>query len=313
MGGSIPTWMGYALLAALLWAIVNVLDKRILERRDVNLNARLFLDMIVSCIAAILCFAFVDVQYHLGGIVIGLLAGVLVFLFNINYYKSLQRSSVTVVAIFLQLIPIFSFTIGWILFGERFSFPVYAGILLIILGAGFVIVENLAGGNAIRTARNNLAILFCFIVPGALFMSINYGIIEYLLESYNVVTVYFLGRVGLTLGSMFYFASKAGIFSDLDWDIFAGKKRTFSWVALIEVFNILAIYLLVVSYSSGPITLVATTASTQPLFVIAITVMLSVFVSRGKSRDSRSKVGIFVVRMLAATTQVAGVYLLSVA
>ena len=302
-------WLVLAIMAASLWALVNILDKEILTGKKITIPARQIFDSVVGLLTVLALIPYASLpDVTLAGL--GIWGGLLIFIFNNYYYNSLQQGSVSSVSIHLQLIPIFTAIIGFLLFGERFGTTTYWGAVLIISGAVLVSIERGADGKFTLFLSRNMHVLWRYMLPAALFMSINYGINKELLGQNSILNVYLWGRVGTALGGFGLYIFSTEVRKECHILVYKRENRLLFSIFIVELFNILGIWFLTAAYAVGAITLVATTASTQPLLVIILLFVFAVFRKTDILTDFSASWRVLVSRLTAASLQIAGIYFL---
>ncbi len=130
------SWVTLSLLAALLYAVVYVLDKIILTRYQLKPQ----IAIAVSCLTTAIFFIPLSLTrgninlppaYILLGLAAGVVNGLAIFL----YYRVMAREEVSRLVPILSLTPAFVFVLSFLFLNERFTAPIYLGIFLIIFGS----------------------------------------------------------------------------------------------------------------------------------------------------------------------------------
>lgn len=301
--------MTLALLAATCWGFVNVYDKIILNNSTVKIPTRQLIDSVVGILIATPFLAKLS-SPSIILIIIGILAGIIVFTYNYLYYRALQEADVSAVSVYLQSIPIFSSAIGFIFFSERFPAEVYFGALLILLGAVLVAIERTSTGKLTVFLGKNISVLMKFMLPASLIMSVNYGLSKLLLVEYSYWEVFFWGRIGFSSFGIFWSLVSLRVRKIITEDFKTIEFKTVYHVILIELLNFLGIFLLIASYATGTITLVSTVAAIQPLIVVIVVVSVAILKGDAPLKDFSSSRRVLFARLLAILLQIAGMILL---
>lgn len=302
-------WMALALIATSCWGMVNVIDKTILANRKVTIVTRQFIDSWVGLLIAFFLLRELSTPSFLL-ISLGALSGIIVFAFNSLYYNALRQADVSAVSVYLQLIPIFSAIIGFFFFKERFYINIYLGALFIIVGAIFVAIERTPTGNFTILLGKSMPILLKYLLPASLIMSINYGLIKYLLVQYSFWDVFFWGRIGSAFIGIFLFALTQGFKLEFNTNIKRMGFKTFYGIALVEFLNFFGMFILITAYSIGTITLVSTVTAIQPLIVIIMLVSIAIFRDKEPLKDFSYSERVLFIRIVAVCLQVIGMFLL---
>lgn len=303
-------WMSLALLAASCWGMVNVLDKAMLENRIIKINTRQFLDSGCGLLVTVLLLFTLSTPTFLL-VTLGILGGILVFLFNNLYYHALKRADVSAISVYLQSTPVFSAIIGFIFFAERFHLNEYFGALLIILGAILVAIERTSRGIFTVFSGKNMEILLKYVIPASFIMSINYGLTKVLLGQHSFWEVFFWGRIGFTATGLVIYLSRRRLRKEVNADIALMGTRIIYRVMVIEALNFAGMLLLTAAYASGTITLVSTVSAIQPLIVVVVLVLIGILNNREPLKDFSSSKKVLIVRLIAICLQVIGMFMLS--
>lgn len=302
-------WMFLAFLAATCWGVVNVLDKAFLENHLIKISTRQFLDS--GCgllVAALLLFKLSTPTFPL--VILGILGGALVFLFNYLYYHALKQADVSAISVYLQSTPVFSAIIGFIFLAERFHLYEYLGALLIIIGAILVAIERTSRGVFTIFSGKNMEILLKYIIPASFIMSINYGLTKLLLGQHSFWEVFFWGRIGFVITGLVIYLSRRRLREEVNSDIIQMSARTIYRVIVIEALNFFGILLLTAACAFGTITLVSTVLALQPLIVVIVLVLIGIL-SNQVLKDFSSSKRVLIVRLFAIMLQVIGMVMLS--
>lgn len=270
-------WLIWALGAAFVWAIANLLDKVVLERYLSNPILYVVLDGFIG-IFPIIGIIFFN-KHNFGNLWIisaGFLTGILFSIFSYFYYRSLKSSDVSTVAIVVQTIPIFSTIWGFIFFDEKYTLMRYLGIAIIIFSTFLVSLQPKNKGSTLFTNKSMVPV--SLLLLASFLMSVNYALQKMGLEYTNTFDFYMWGRLGSLTASIFVIC-----FSNIRQDVTSvikslfmqSKKIGLSLILIQNLINLIGIYAILMAYQSGPISLVATAASIQPLFVIIVTLLIN--------------------------------------
>lgn len=132
----------FALSAALLWSVINVFDKAVMERfvrNPLTIAFALYaLNLPVGIVLMRLTTASIE-PAALPRIVIAALIGVAA---NILYFTALKRDQVSRVVPLFALGPLLTAVSGFIFLNERFTLPAYFGIALIVISVWLLQVRG---------------------------------------------------------------------------------------------------------------------------------------------------------------------------
>lgn len=263
-------WVILSILSALVWALVNVVDKYVLEKWIRKPIVPVMMLGIVGLIAALLVYFIRGYSpLSLFNIILALIAGAFYFLMNLSYFKAAQIEEISRVVPLFKLTPIFILILATIFLGEVFTPLRYLGIFLLVIGA---ILISMKGSFKIRLSK---AIFFMLL--SAFFLSLNQVITKYLLDFTDFWTVFSYVRFGafVALIPAFYFN-----FKDLREVAREHGKKAIGVMSLNESMNLVAVLLITIAVALGSVTLVNALASVQLFFVLFFTIILSVFYPR---------------------------------
>jgi drug/metabolite transporter (DMT)-like permease len=267
-------WFWLSITAALLWSINNHLDKYLYERyyRDSIPGALMFLSAGLGGLFALVILVVhpVALTVPLPRVALLLLAGVLDFCYIFPYIHALMRDEASRVAPLFQVGPIFSFILAWVFLHEHLSVhELLAAITLI--GGAFAI--NLDLDNGLRFKKDVFGLM---LVATGLFS------LETFLFKYGALHVGFwsgafyqylgacLSGLVLAIISRKYRQAFLGI-------IRANHRSVFTLSLTAEVLSTTARVSLNYASLLAPLALVTSVANTQPFFVIAIGILLTIF------------------------------------
>lgn len=308
----LSNWLALSLLAALFWAAVNLLDKILVIEHIKSQWARLILDSIVGISSCVLIYLLGLLSpANFTTILLSIIAGVILYGFNYLYYKTLETADVSVTAVFMQTIPIFTAVWGYLFFREVFSSWVYLGIGVVILGAILANFESDTNNSRKLVGGKNLKAIIVYMVPGIFLVSLNYALQKYILNFTDTWTVFFWGRIGsaiLTLTAMTFFRNIRLEFSQTISSI---KILPLMMLGGVEWLNLLGIFFIMSAYAVGPVTLVVTASAVQPLFVIAIVIAFSLIRRKPVLSDFSGSKTVLVIRIVASFFLILGIYLIA--
>ncbi len=260
-------WILFSILAALLWAIVHILDKIILTKLIKNpVISLLFLGIIGLIISFIvyLFYGFSELSYF--NILLSFIASICYVLMIYFYFEATQLEEISRVVSFFRITPLFVLIFSVFLFNEIFSFSKYLGIILLILGSILISFK--------KSVKLTFGKSFRFIIIAAIFSALNTIITKYLLNFTDFWTVFAYLRIGVfvVLIPFFYWN-----FSELMLIIKKRNKKIIGLISLNELLNLFGILFITIAISLNSATLVSALSSIYPFFVLVFAVILSVF------------------------------------
>lgn len=293
-------WFILALLAGLLMAVVNILDKFVLEKwaRHPLVPVLLLGIFNVFPVAAILLVqGWPPLSFRQALLITA--AGAALLLMTLFYFAAAAREEISRVVPLMFFSPMFVALLAWISLGETFALRQYLGIAALIAGAVLVssrLPLSLKMGKA-----------FWLMLLAALSISVFFVLVKYLLASLDYWSVFGLTRLSMTLLMLPLFFV---YFPQLRDTLNAHGIRVVGVMALDQNIALAANLLITIAAAAGPITLVNALISTQPFFVLLFVVTLSRFVPRLLLGEETQRSTV-VQKMLALTLMFTGVVLIS--
>jgi len=128
-------WFIFALLAPVLWAGTNVIDKILLTKRFKNAHTYLIWTAIIDGAAAILLMIFLPVSFSYPGFMLGIIIGIFNVFSLLLYNKAMLVEEASRVIPLTYLDALFILPMSYIFFGEILNSQKYLGILILVSGA----------------------------------------------------------------------------------------------------------------------------------------------------------------------------------
>ncbi len=263
-------WAVFSILAALTWAVVNVVDKYVLTKWNVKPVVPVMVSGILGLLASFLVYLLRGFsELSLLNIALSLTAGILYLLAIFLYFKSAKIEEISRVVPLFYLTSLFVAILAAVFLGEIFTPTKYFGIFLLVVGAILLSSRNLV--------RVSVGKALWLMTLASLMLSITTVITKYLLKFAHFWTVFSYTRIGAALGLVPVFCFNLHHFFSVTKE---RGKRVVATISLNESLNLLGILLVTVAMAMGPVTLVNALSSVQPFFVLLLTVVLSVFYPR---------------------------------
>jgi bacterial/archaeal transporter family protein len=297
-------WEFFALSTALVWAIVTILDKVLLERYILSRNTYLILHGLIGLIPVLgLLLVGRGMRWDdLSMLALACLSGILESIFVFFYYKALQIADASVVAIGMQGVPVMTILISFLFLHEIFPLPTYLGITIIVLGTVLATLAKDSGQH--RVDYNAL----WAVLPALLAISISYSLQSFVLRTINVDTLFTAARIGQLLVGLAMLSAPS-----VRKEFVAVTAKLSSTILLttvcIGLLNLLGVYLLNEAYSLGPLALVTTLASVQPILVLLI--VFAVNSVRPQTIPDQGGWRLLLPRAIATMLVIVGIYLAS--
>ncbi|MBI5754970.1 DMT family transporter [Candidatus Peregrinibacteria bacterium] len=261
------SWISLALLAAFIWAFVDVLDKYFVTKLSKNPYIPVMILAPVDFVASMAIFFIHGFEVMSPQFVLlGLLSGTFRVLMVYWYFRAAKIEEISRVSPLFYISPFFLLLLAGIFLGEIFTLSQYVGILFLVLGAFFISEK--------KPFSFRVGPAFWYMIFSAFCLSISQIIIKYLLGFSDFWTVFAYTEFGVFLSILPIFYLH---FGDLRRLFQREGVQPFRIMAISEGFNLVAVFLSIVAASVGPITLVNAISAVQPFFLLVFTIFLSIF------------------------------------
>lgn len=256
------------LSASLMWATTNHIDKYISHKFIGESNIRgllVFSSLVAGGILLPFTIITKNIDYSIDylPLIVTILSSI-TYLFGIYFYlKALEKNDTSIVVSMFQLIPVFSFILGFIFLKETLSIKQLFGCLIIILSAFAITIDEKHKNNDNKKYALLMMILSSFL------SAIYFILFNFAVKHSDYDTVSFFYQIGLLFsGIVLIFIKKYRIpFLRM---IKNGRARIFLLNTTNEAINLFAN--LFVNYANTiiPIALSTTLNGFQPAFVFLI-------------------------------------------
>lgn len=260
-------WVLFSLMAALIWAAGNIVDKYVLTKwiRDPAVSLVLF--GAVGAIAGVFVY-FARGLGDLSGVyaLLAIAAGIMHTASIGLYFKAVQIEEISRVVPLFYTTPLFVLFLAAVFLGEIFTLQKYLGIFLLVLGAILISAKDI---KKLHFGRALEIMLLASLISAAVDIAE-----KYLLGFSDFWTVFAYTRIG---GVLALVPLVRPCFRELAATVKMHGKKV-AWVVFLnESFMLAATALFIFAVSTGYVTLVGALSSVQSFFVLLITVILSVF------------------------------------
>ena len=264
-------WLIPAILAGLLWSISSVGDKYLVSNKIQNPFAYLVLMGLLGVFTVIL-LPFVDLSGFnlLNGCLLAV-ASALYFFAGIPYLKAMQIEEVTRINIWWNLIPIFSFIIGFAGGLERFSLNQLIAFVFLVAGS---FTASLHSGR-FKKIRFSKAVSYMIIAVIAFAV---YGqLLHYVAKSVSFVTIFVIINLSHFIFALIWFLIWKKLRKDIKSNLKKHGNILLLMVFAVVIFETAGAFFNQWALSLGPASLVFSTEGFQSLFVFIIAILLSIF------------------------------------
>jgi len=260
-------WVIFSILAALCWAIVNIVDKYILTkwvRQPIILVIILAIIGLIASIIVYFIYGFSYLSYF--NIILAFIAGIFYILMAIFYFRAVKIEEVSRVIPLFFLSPLFILIFAGIFLGEVFILSQYLGIILLMVGAILISSKGLS--------RISLGKAFWWMMLSVIAISINALLTKYLLNFADYWTIFAWTRIGAAIGII---PITYIYLPELINTVKQYGKKVVAVISANETLNLFGILSVTIAVSIGDVTLVNALSSVQPFFLLLFAVILSIF------------------------------------
>jgi len=294
-------WFIFALLAPMLWGIVNIIDKYSLEKLMRNSFSYQILICLTDAIVMIPFILFTNISFaypwYIWSIIVGIILG-FIFVF---YNKAIMVEETSRVVILTYLNPVFVLPLAFIFLGEVLSLQKYIGVFLLVASAILISYQKSKGKFKISKALGYILILDL--------MYAGLTVTEkYVFNYFDYMSFLFWTLLGAVISGLIFL-----IFPKLRKDFFndmskTNKKKLFFWRMVSMTLYYVAVIFFYIAITEELASIVAAVPSVQPLFVLIYTLILSLFIPKIlKEKNSKT---IVLIKILSIVFMFIGTWLM---
>jgi transporter family protein len=259
------SWITLSLLALILWAIVNILDKYVVDhelRDPIFVTAIFCLAASILLIGSSLLFGLQTVSVLV--ISLAMVTGLMYSLAIYLYYTVMRGEEVSRLVPFISIEPLFIALGAFLFFGEQLGWQHYLGILLVVSGA--ILIARERSSNKLEKLRlqhlHLLALLMVLLFSGKNLL------VKYLFFGNDFWTIMFwFGLGGLILPILLFVFHHPRI---------RGKfRRGVEHLIVSAVFSSVALILFSQALKIGSVSLVIALIATKPMLVFLVATICS--------------------------------------
>jgi transporter family protein len=262
-------WFLFALLAPILWAMNNVIDKIIFNRYVKNPFSYQVIIQVTNIPVVIAFLFFVNISTDIFSLVGILYGGILAITF-VLYNKVLMKEEASRVMALFYINPIFILLLAVMFLGESLSISKYLGIILLVLSAILVSYKRVKGKMKLSFYAIELILIFSFIWASGQVLS------KWVFNFTNYLSFLFWTIIGAVIAGFSFLISK-----NIRKDFLADVKRMGKIGWGLRIFEASTYYVALTSFyvaiSIGFISLVGAIPSIQPFFVFLYSLFFSIF------------------------------------
>lgn len=304
-----------AIVAPLLYAVINFLDKYMVSKVATSKSAWVFSGFFSGLVGLIVLLVLVILKQEilLPAKEAGLLfiAGVFQIAWLYFYFKALEKEDTSTVTPLFQFIGVFTYIFGVIFLGEVLVLGKLFAVGLILFGGGLLFYDPSKKLSFKKEAWYMILATFILSLSLVLFKK-SLPEIESLdsvgILKFSTSTMYMF--IGMFSATFFVFTSSKSFFDEFKVMWKQNSKKVWKVVTLTEIFNILAT--LTVVYATLSIEVVKVTAleSMQAFYVLLIGILGTKYLPKYISEDKLSKKSLS-IKILAILIIIAGGFLLA--
>lgn len=260
-------WIIFSLAAALIWAMANVIDKYTLAKIVDKPVIPVIVMGVVGILFSILIIALKSIiLLSAKNVGFAFLAGFCYLLAIFLYYQAVKIEEISKVIPLLYLSSIFILFIAGFTLNETFTLSQYIGVALLVCGAILISSKN--------PLKLSMGKAFTLMLLAAITYALNQVLTKYLLKFADFWSVFVYTRISIfvvllpvmliQIPSLIKQYQHAGI-------------RSYRIMTFNQVLNLAGVLCITIAMTGGFVTLVNSLASIQPLFVLLLSTLLSVF------------------------------------
>lgn len=262
-------WIIVSLLSAFSFAVVSVLDKVILVRYITNARAFIVMVGMIQIPMGLLVLPFVPLDTSsFQGSFIGYISGFIWGVSLIAMFWAMSKDDVSKVIPVMSISPVFVAILAVVFLSESLSAWHWVAIVVTVAGAALISVRLTGRAFGITLGPTFLLLLFGSVaLAGGQFLS------KVALEDISLWNLYTLRSLGLG-SACILLVFRPEVVSPIRRALFNLESFTVFFVTeglLVFVALVLSLW----AIDLGPVSLVATVFSTRPLFVFAMSLLLS--------------------------------------
>lgn len=270
------TWFGATILAVALWAASSFIDKYLLSKYfdRGRIGAMAISASFTSFLVPLLIFILnsdVVGTTSTKNIFILIIGGMLMSLYLIPYYYALEDEDTSLVSPLFQIIPVFTYTLGFIFLGEVLTIGQIVGALVVMAGSVFL---SLDFNRAVRFKWR----VFLLMLLSSFIVSISFLLFKIAALEDNFWASSFWESLGVSLFGLvlLFIPSYRRQFFDTVRSVAVFGKHVLPLFVMNEAVNIGAKLLINFATLLAPIVLVNVLGGVQPLFVFLYGLFLTV-------------------------------------
>jgi len=269
-------WFLITLIAPLLYAATNHIDKILLEKyfKQGGVGTLMITSALLSALALPFLFLADPTMLQVETLHIFVLAGVgaLNLLVLWLYFLALKDDEASVVVVFYQLVPVFGYLLGYLVLGEVLTTMQLIAMAIVIFGTTIVSFE-VDQENKFTLRKKTIG----YMLTASFFWALETVIFKMVAIEESVVRALFWEHLMLVIIGMLLFALVRSYRVHFLAAIRENSKMIIGLNVLNEILFMVATIIFGFAYMLAPIALVLLANSYQPIFALAIGIFLTMF------------------------------------
>lgn len=295
-------WILLALVAPLLWAIGDVAEKYQLDKIFKDWLSYFALMYIIWFGFVTAIFLYHPIIFDLAYIGIAVISGFIGTIAVIFYLKAVSNEEASRVVPLSYIGMVFVVIFAYIFLHETFTLGKYAGISLLTIGAIMISYKKIKG------KRLSLTPVISLILVSGFIEAISDILDKFFLLKYSYWSLLFWGYFGGLAVIILLLTKKENRkrFGKIS------KLKSYHWliIAIVTIIYYTGDIMWFAALSESPLSLVAALSTTEPLFVLLITTLLSLFMPKIlKEEINKSTLSLKIISIILIML---GVYLIAV-
>jgi drug/metabolite transporter (DMT)-like permease len=293
------SWFVLALIAPLLWAVVALIDDHLLR----NVYRSATFATVISGVFGFLPAVYIALFHPPAAlssplIAAALAAGLLTVLYYFFYFRTLDSDEPSIAVALNNMAPALVAVLAFFFLAERLSALQYLGVMILICSSFALAVQDVK--------KFKFASSIWFAMCGALAYSLASIFAKYAYEQASFTDVYFWISIGFGLAGLnaFAFLKKE---ERTQARQLLKKGKIMAILIGAEFLNIAAELVQGAAINGGPVTVVRALEGLQPLYMLAIAIILAGFFPNHfrERKDSR-----FYIKIIFMAFMVVGLFML---
>ena len=281
------TWMLFALLTPVLWALGDVAEKFQLDRVFKHWLSYFTFAYLAWSVIVLAIFLAKPIAIDTTHIVMALASGLLNTVGTVFYLKAASKEEASRVVPLAYMSVVFVAVLSYVFLGEAFGLLTYAGMAMLIIGAALMSYRKTDGKLLPVTPVLGMIML------SALMNASSHIIDKSFLGNYDYWTLLFWSYFGGLAVVAWFMLDKRNHVHLPRLNDFTGRRKVLVLVVSTILVYFVADLAWLVAVSNAPVSIVAALSTTEPLFVLVLAVASSVFTPKLlKEEIGRSKIAL---------------------